>query len=183
MASWDHGTVEGKQVFSICALRDRTSDRPRAVLLDEHCNEGITTPEHDVQDALETLERNGLTYQDIDMWVGDIPATSTRYEVRKSNTGLRKELARALGVNLKSLRPIHQPHKHAGSLSYGMRMLNTLFHRDHLHVDSRCVGFIQGAKTFKGDPRDPFKDPLDAPRYGIEKGCTGRVMRTLTARY
>lgn len=183
VGSWDHGTIEGKQVFSIQAYRDRTTDRPKVVLLDEHVNQGITTPEHDVQDALDTLERNGLRYKDINAWVGDVPTGSNRFDVRKSNKELRKELARQLGVRVPQVKPIHPPKKHAGSLSYGMRLMNTLMERQHLWADSRCEGFVQGAKTFAGAKDDPFKDPLDAPRYGIEHACTGRVLTVLSARY
>lgn len=183
VGSWDHGTVDGKQVFSIQAYQDRQSDRPKAVIVDEAINEGITTPEHDAEDALAALARNGLEYDDIDVWVGDVPTGSQRWEVRKSNAILRKELARQLKRQVRTLKPIHQPRKHAGSLTYGMRLVNTLFDRDDLHVSRRCVGFIQGAKTFAGDTKDPFKDPLDAPRYGIERACTGRVLASLSARY
>lgn len=183
VGSWDHGTVEGKQVFSLQAYRDRTTDRPRVVVLDEHVNEGITTPEHDVQDALRTIERNGLRYTDVDSWVGDVPTGSDRFEIRKSNRELRKELARQLGLPLRKTKQIHRPRKHAGSMSYGMRLLNTLLSRQHMLIDSRCEGMIKGAQVFQGSPRDPWKDPLDAPRYGVEHACTGRVLAILHARY
>lgn len=185
----DHGTADGKQCAVLIAVRGGSTDRPEVVYLDEEVAEGFTTPEHDAEAVLRMLSRNGLAYDAVDAWIGDVPTGSKRWQVRKSNSEIRKELGRQLGRPLHTLRPIDAPRKHAGSLTAGMRLMNTLFTRRHpdgspmVRIRPRCVHFLAGVERFAGDTHDPVKDALDAGRYATERAITGPVTRLLVARY
>lgn len=179
----DHGTVDGKQTAMLVATKGRASDRPQVAYLRETVSEGVTSPELDAEAVLDMLDSAGLGYDDVDEWVGDVPARSDRYDVWKSNRELRKELARQLRRPVKRVKFIHEPNKWGGSLTYTCRLMNTLFKRDAALVDMSCESFIQACETFKGDRRDPLKDVLDGGRYAVQRACTGRVMAALQARY
>jgi phage terminase large subunit-like protein len=184
----DHGAAAGKQAAVLVALQDRSTPRPRAYIVDEYVVEGITTPENDADAILAMLRRHGLSYDDVDQWVGDKPAGSDRYAIRKSNRDLRRELAAALQRPVAQCHTIITPHKWAGSLTYGMRILDNLARRrtedgkPHLLVHPRCEVFARACREFDGDPQHPLKDPLDAGRYAVERGITagaGLALRVL----
>ena len=177
----DHGTQEGKQSAVLVALNDRGTDRPKVRILDETWQEGLTKPEDDAQDILEMLARHGLSYGDVDNWVGDVPAGSVRHEVRKSNADLRREFARILGIRLAKVRSFKVPKKGRNSMTYGVMYLNTLFGRfeddgtPHIMVDPRCAGFIDFLNRFDGDKWHETKDVGDAGRYAIERSIATRI--------
>jgi phage terminase large subunit-like protein len=181
----DHGTAEGKMasVLVACDVSDRS--RPRVRVLAEAVFEGLTLPEDDARSILDMLRSVGLTYDDIDEWVGDVPATSKKSKVRKSNRALRKELATQLGRSVSSMRRIYRPQKYPGSVADGMRTLNAVFTRTeddgtpHALVAPRCTEFIQGCKTFDGHPKHVYKDPLDAGRYPIERICGKQTLKVV----
>lgn len=178
----DHGTQEGKQCAVLVALKDRGTDRPKVRILAETWQEGLTKPEDDAQDILDMLASRGLVYGDVDNWVGDVPAGSVRHEVRKSNTDLRREMSRILGIKLNKIRPFKVPKKGRNSMTYGVMFLNTLFGRfeddgtPHIMVDASCVGFIDFLNQFDGDKWHVTKDVGDAGRYAIERSIAGRVV-------
>jgi hypothetical protein len=184
----DHGAAANKQAAVLVAILDRHTSRPRAFIIDEVVVEGITTPEHDAEQIISMLRRRGLNYGDVDQWVGDKPTGSDRYAINKSNKDLRREIAAQLGIPIVKTLPIRTPKKWAGSLTYGMRILDNMCRREtkagdpHLVVHPRCEVFAQACREFNGDPRHPLKDPLDAGRYAIERGITqgaGVALRVL----
>lgn len=185
----DHGTAEGKQCAMLVAIQGGKTDRPRVAFLEESVAEGFTTPEHDAQAIVAMLKRRGLTVDHVDAWIGDVPTGSEKYQVRKSNTQVRRELARQLGRKLHNFPEFRQPVKYQSSLSDGIHLLNTLFSRDDdVHepmalVDDECVNFIAFCERFDGNPRHTLKDVGDAGRYAVEAGCTAQVAPILTARY
>lgn len=181
----DHGTADGKQAAMLIAVKDRRSRRPRVVWLDEAWEAGLTLPEHDADNILAMLKRNGLSYDDVDAWVGDIPTGSQRYEVQKSNDELRQELARKLRRPLKRTKKFSGPKKGRGSRTKGARLLNTLFGRfdadgtPHGRVRPRCSMFIRFCQEWDGDEHHETKDVGDAGRYPTEHACTDKVLITL----
>lgn len=182
----DHGTVAGKQTATLVAFRGRDTDRPEVRYLRETVSEGVTTPEHDAEAILDMLDDVGVSYDDVDEWVGDVPTQAGMggpWEVRKSNRDLRKELARQLRRPVARTKFIHEPAKWASSLTYTCRLMNTLFQRDAAVIDESMVQFIAACERFKGDKRDPLKDVLDAGRYATQRACTGRILPALHARY
>lgn len=207
----DHGTAIGKQTAMLVAVKGRDTERPEVVYLDEHVNEGFTTPEHDAEGIVDLLNRNGLSYDHVDAWVGDVPTSAKTWDVRKSNEQIRRELAKKLGRNYNTVKPFSEPHKFHGSVMAGARMLNTLFHRritqwpcGHANLDAsetcascgrqpvrrpvarirpQCEQFIEACRRFDGDKWHPFKDIFDGGRYAVERAITGQVQRALIARY
>jgi len=185
----DHGAAAGKQASVLIAVDLGEAGRPRVWIIDEAVAEGFTTPEHDAAAILAMLKRHGWSYDHVDEFVGDRPTGSEKLDVRKSNRDLRLEIARQLGRPLAGTRPIRDVKKWSGSLTHGMRLLNTLAGRrdddetPHLIVHPRCQGWIEAAKTWAGDRRDPVKDVLDAGRYAVEVGVHSVSGLTLVARY
>lgn len=171
----DHGANAGKQAACLIVVDQGRSERPRVWWCDEVVSDGYTTPEQDASAILAMLRRNGLTYDDVDDWVGDRPTGENRWLVSKSNRDLLRELARQVGRPLEECRRIHTPKKWAGSLTHGLRLVNGLCgRRDEqdapaLLVSQRCETLIEACRTFAGDRRDPGKDILDAARYPTER--------------
>jgi len=185
----DHGTADGKQCAMLVAVDGGHTERPRVAYLDETVSEGYTTPEHDAVAILEMLGRWRLQYDNVDLWIGDVATGSKKYQVRKSNTHVRNEMARQLGKSSRQIKPFAEPVKYASSLSDGMHLLNTLFERvDEMGeattiVDPRCETFIAACEQFDGNKRHQLKDVLDAGRYATECAITGPVVPILSARY
>jgi hypothetical protein len=179
----DHGTSDGKQCAMLVAVRGGDTERPEVVYLDETVNDGWTTPEHDAENIIAMLKRNGLVYDAVDIWCGDVPTASQKWDTRKSNRQLRKELARQLGRQTARMKEIREPNKYAGSPRVGGRMINTLFHRDAARVRPQCEWFRKSLRQFNGDPFHPLKDIWDAGRYATEAAITGAAQRALVARY
>lgn len=179
----DHGTSDGKQCAMLVAVRGGDTMRPEVVYLDETVNDGWTTPEHDAENILEMLKRNALIYDSVDVWCGDVPTASQKWDTKKSNRVLRKELARQLGRQVARTKDIREPRKFSGSPRVGGRLINTLFYRDAARVRPACAMFRKALRQFNGDPFHPLKDVFDAGRYATEAAITGAVQRALVARY
>lgn len=184
----DHGTPgEGRQSAMLIAAKDGHTPRPKVVWLDESVSEGFTAPEHDAKGILDMLARNGLTYDHVDEWIGDVPASSEILNVTKSNAEIRKWLAILLGREEARLKRIATPYKFERSETTGLRVMNTIFSRkdDELpdgRVRPQCVHFINACKTYKGNRKDPVKDVLDSGRYPMERAIQSPVA-VLNARY
>lgn len=184
----DHGTPgAGRQAAMLIAIKDGGTPRPRVVWLDEATEEGFTKPEDDARNILEMLRRNGLAYDHVDKWIGDVPAVSETLAVIKSNEEIRKHLALQLGRRLGTMKRIDLPVKHKSSLSDGLRTLNTILGREEDgvpdgRISTRCEWFAKACESFAGNLKDPLKDVLDAGRYAMEKGISSQVA-VLNARY
>jgi phage terminase large subunit-like protein len=195
IASWklivwfDHGTADGKEACMLTAVTGGDTERPEVVYLAERVAEGFTTPEHDAQAAIDMLRDVGLRYEHIDVWGGDVPASSRTHDVRKSNMQIRKEIARLLGRQLHETKGFRDPVKGPSSMTRGARMMNTLFSRRKpddspvARIHPRCTQFIAACHQFNGDTHHPLKDVWDSGRYGVESAVTGQVQAVLSARY
>lgn len=178
----DHGTQSGKQGAMLVAVDKRGTDRPRVRYLAETVGEGMTLPEHDAEAILQMLASRGLQFGDVDLWVGDVPTGSAKYDVKKSNNDLRREFARIFGCRLTDIPVFKGPRKRANSMTYGVAFQNTLFGRfeqdgtPHALVDPSCTNFIDYCNQFDGDRHHPTKDIGDAGRYGVERSVTGRLI-------
>lgn len=176
----DHGSQAGKQAAVLTAIQGRDTLTPRVWWIDEHQSDGYTDPAQDAAAVLALLRRHGLTYDDVDDWIGDRPTGESRYLIAKSNADLRRQLARLLGRPVEQLQRIHTPRKFAGSVTHGLRKLNGLFAmRDEAGlprgvVHPRCEIFRQFCERFQGDRRDPLKDVGDAGRYPVERNLRAR---------
>jgi hypothetical protein len=178
----DHGAGSGKQAAALLAITDAQGLEPRVWLLAEHLAEGFTTPDIDAQAILDMLQRAGLNYDNVDVWVGDRASGMNKYDVRKSNGDLQRQLARLIGRPMESTKRIEVPYKWDGSVMYGFRLVNAMMGRRddgavegdkmggaHFQVVANCPKFANAASKWKWNPRAPEKDILDAVRYPIEK--------------
>ncbi len=181
----DHGIQSGKQASMLVAVVDGHTLDPWIWWIDETASTGATTEDEDAKEILAMLDRNGLTYWNIDEWVGDKAVKSSSYTKGrryKSNARLRRFLARCLStkaapVSHEDLKWIAEPEKYPGSVEDGMRTLKSLFKQlrpgpgntGRCLVHPRCTRFIEFCRTWRGDPKDPVKDAGDAGRYGFEK--------------
>lgn len=185
----DHGATKRKQAFMLAAFADRHGAQPRAWFWREHTSDGYTTPEMDAENILKTLKSVGLTYWDIDEWVGDRSTGENKYLVGKSNKELRLQFARLLGVDVDKTKYIYTPTKFDGSVDQGLHMLNAMFGRrdadgrPHAVVHPSCKRFREFCRRFIGDRRDPLKDIGDAGRYAAERAVRPGPWMALRAVY
>lgn len=185
----DHGTADGKQCAMLVASKHSDTPRPLMRWAGESVNEGFTAPEDDARGIYDMLQSRGLTYWNIDEWIGDVPATSDVQDIIKSNDEIKRELAKLYGIPLKKMKRITYPQKSARSMQTGLRTMNTIFSRRSTDdtpdgiVDPSCVRFIEACRTFAGDRKDPVKDVLDAGRYAMEKSITVRLEDVLNVKY
>jgi hypothetical protein len=100
----------------------------------------------------------------------------------KSNAELRVQLMHQAGVTSRDPRAklISTPIKGAGSVWYGLGLINAALSDGRMVIDPRCRQIVEACQKFKGDSRDPVKDVLDAARYAIERGTRRR--QTLNVR-
>jgi phage terminase large subunit-like protein len=202
----DHGLNAGKQAATVAAYMDRhafglkevevevedergkrlvrrsVAHDPRVWFMNESVGSGETGSAEDAQAILEMLSAVGLSYDHVDLWVGDRPTGENRYLVKKSNDILLREIARKLGrrVDDPRMKKIWVPRKFDGSVRAGAALLKSAFKRRDPEtglpvsvVHPRMKQFIDSLYKFKGDPRDPVKDIFDAGRYNLE-AATGR---------
>jgi len=167
----DHGLKAGKQAAVLVAALK--GEHGRAWVIDEATSDGHTTPEQDARSIIDMLERHGLKYEHVDEWVGDRAAKEGRIIKQKSNGALRRYLAAVAGLPYERTRWIVTPHKYAGSVAAGLRLINVLSSRRDLVVHPRCERFIKACEVFRGAKDDPVKDILDAGRYAIERVVDG----------
>jgi hypothetical protein len=171
----DHGAGQGKQAAALITIEQPFGLAPRVSVLEESVAEGYTTPDQDAEAILAMLARRGWGYDAVDFWIGDRASGMNRYEIRKSNQELMRQLARILGRRVDELKRIEVPYKFSGSVSYGFRMMNAIMGRrddkglSHFRVDPKCQKFIKAAEKWRGSTKDPLKDILDAVRYPTEK--------------
>jgi len=169
----DHGLVATKQAAMLVAMVNAPEGR-YVWFIDEVEEDGSTTQEQDAIAVLDMLKRNGLTYFDIDEWVGDRPTGDGHHLKSKTNAEFQHHLSRVTGLRRNQMKLIRTPTKRSGSVVHGLSMLNDIFGTVHRgepmgKVHPRCTRFIEFCKNFKGDSRDPTKDAGDAGRYALER--------------
>lgn len=161
----DYGLLPGKTRATLIALREERSKRPEVWYWDETgAPEDETWGQLELADGIMAmLERNGLDYWDIDVWVGDRSAQGKSRKLE--NRDLRAALAAAVGINYSDAKFIQVPKKGTGSVPYGCAVLNGLFRRNLAKVHPRCRRLISFFNHFNGDPRHVTKDAGDSARY------------------
>lgn len=173
----DHGAGAGKQAAALIMVQDPTGPAPRITVLEESIADGFTTPDQDAAAILAMLARRGVSFDDVDLWIGDRPSGMNRYDVRKSNAELRRQLARLLSRDTATLPNIEVPYKWDGSVTNGCRLLNAAMGRkdesgaSHFLVDPACEKLVDAISRWKGAKADKLKDIIDAVRYPAEKLC------------
>ena len=181
----DHGLVIGKQKAVLVIVADGDTDRPRYWILDECGDEETSTAAHDAAAILAMLARWGMTYRNVDEWVGDRDTGDGRQMKSKSNAELRVQLMAQAGIRSRdpAAKLIHTPIKGSGSVWYGLGLINAALAEARFVIDPRCVQFIAACQRFKGDSRDPVKDILDGGRYAVERGTRRRQSMVVKGTY
>lgn len=167
----DYGLRPGKVSIHLVAARNGHTVSPEVCYWDERRagpDETWTMVDITAQ-ILDMLQKNGLAYDDIDEWVGDRSAEGR--SGKQSNQDLRAHLAAALGRLWSQVKHVDIPRKWAGSVAYGVGVMNSLFARDAAWVHPRCEGLVGFLSHFNGDKRDPVKDPGDSARYALLHLC------------
>ncbi len=163
----DHGTRPGRQ----CATLGAANAEGDYWLIDEARTETVTTTTEDAENILEMLQRNGLTWREVDHWVGDRSTSESFYGAAKSNMDLQREMASILHLSAREAAAqglrFQTMFKDRGSLRRGIALMNTMGARGRLRVRRACAGFERGAKEWAGDLNSPLKDPLDSARYAL----------------
>ena len=98
----------------------------------------------------------------------------------KTNAMMRREIAMALRVSLRSLPRFSFPRKKAHSVDDGCRMLSNIASRGDLIIHPRCEALIDAFDKFDGDKYSVHKDVLDAARYPAERACREELVRAQT---
>lgn len=183
----DHGLKPGKQAAVLVVVENRESrERARVWFLDEVQGTGQSTPTDDARAILAMLDRHGLTYDDVDEWVGDRSTGDGLILHSKSNGDLRKAIAIELGRGSKDarLKWINTPSKWHGSVEHGLFLLNAMFGEGRAIVHPRCKRFAEACEKFRGGKYDEHKDVLDAGRYAVERAlATGPKARVVGSKW
>lgn len=183
VVSMDHGLQPGKQAAILQAIERPGEMDAQVAYLEEYSPDGHSTTDQNAHGILAMLARRGLTYRDVDVWVGDVTARGKDRIRRRANADMKIALARAVGINASEAAWIETPNKYDSSDVVGFHMINALFERSDAIVDARCVKFIQACERFRGRSDDPYKDILDAGRYGTERGVHASQIIQMRARY
>lgn len=185
----DHGEVEGKQSATLITASGRTDIAPRAWALDEVPEGGRTSTREDALAIFHMLERQGLTWRDIALWVGDRSTRDSSHVRAKSNDRLRRALADLAQVPVREFPKIHVPYKYAGSVDDGLTQINALMATldengiPHLLIDERCERLRAFCSDFDGNPYHPTKDSGDSFRYIFERAVRSAPPLFVDVRY
>lgn len=176
----DYGLVAGKMAAVLVAVNDGESATPSICFMDEAAaGKDETWSALDLARAIkDMLQRNGLNYHDIDVWVGDRSARS----YKTSSTMDRKRVSGALrsvyglGYN-EAAWIIAGPPKDKGSVVISCDIINDALHGGRAWMRVRCKTLAKWAAYWEGNDRDPLKDVGDAARYAVMKSVNFRLWR------
>lgn len=170
----DHGSKIGKQVVVlVLVVPAGPKHAGQTYILDEDIDDaGDSTPQRDAQRILAMLDRNDLTWSDVDQVWGDRLYLRGPAD-RKSNRDLQVAVARELGERPDQLHPSIRTVKRGaghgrGSVDAGIRWLHhAMIEPDAFGVHPRCTHLIECIDHW--DYRDTdWKDPIDAVRYALD---------------
>jgi len=168
--AWDHGEDVGRE---LCLLYAYDEEQRRVWVLDECASPGRTTIDQDAQQALEMLERNGLSLAHVDRLHGDTNSAGKGSQLASVNRLMEEALGRALGMP--AGRPpvtILPARKGSGSVQLGCRVVNIALLSGRLKVSPRCVNLLKGLSHWQGGKTGRDGDlthAIDCLRYlGVE---------------
>ena len=167
---WDHGEQPGKEV---CVLFQYwTNDRGErcAHVFDLYVSGGRTTEEDDARFVTEILERWGISPFEINKAHGD---TNSAGKSRLTSVNRALEHAFAALYRLPRNAPpfrIYPAKKGAGSVNFGLKVLNAAFIQGRLTVHERCAPLVRALRYYRGGKagRDAeHSDKIDPLRYAL----------------
>ena len=180
----DHGIKPGKFAASFMFVEDHHTLQPSVWEFDEYQPEGYNTPEMNAAGILDVLERHGLTYHDVDDWIGDQAAQRGKLVISSSNRELKQHMALKAKIPSSQTRWINTPVKSGTSVWRGLALMTAMMASDMYKVHPRCTKTIEAFQKYRGQsPTDPFKDKVDASRYAVERVCAGSTVTPAVVRY
>lgn len=162
----DHGSVAGSQIAVLIAVALTSDGRPLIWVLGEAVANSSTKPEEDAQAILDMLERAQLSWENVDLWVGDRRHGGRHWGGAKSNDDLSRELARLLGCKPDEC-PfyIETAKKPKGSVWSGTTTIHACQQRGHFEIHPSAEAVITSFRQWQGAD-DEYKHAIDALRYG-----------------
>lgn len=177
----DHGIATHTQVAVLCAVLDWEDTYPKVWVLDTWVGTWATTEDDDAAGILSMIERNGITWAELDDVRGDRAhhgAPAKKSVAVKSNERLMKALQRqpragAHGIETKGKmsRPI-APAKQmisntAPAKDWGCTWLHRAMVRDLFNVHPRCTEMIAAIPAYDGKQNTKESHWIDALRYAL----------------
>lgn len=170
----DHGTKEFKQTAILAAVCPPVEDGDpyRVIVLDEDVGAMKRNQRGDAIAILEMLDRNGLTWKQLDEAWGDrihLGGTADK----KANRDLMRHVARQVRIDERSLKPQIYTVKrgagrNSGSVKAGCRWLYQLMAEPGCFaVSPRCAHLIDALERWQFAD-DDHKDKIDALRYALQ---------------
>ena len=159
--TFDHGVLAGKTVALLWAESGQW-----VYVCDEFIADRAMTPEAVAEAVVNMLGRHGFALADVSWAVGDINVSG--HTGHKINAELERELKKRNGGHRLPFR-IRAPYKRAGSIHYGIRLINYAFSRYDLRIHSRCTQLVDACKHWQGGKTGSdglLSDRIDALRYG-----------------
>lgn len=180
----DHGAKAGRQAAVLVACDE---DGQEVRYVDEAFSDGRTSPKEDAAAILDMLKRNGMTWEEVDHWIGDRAHGGDRFGNAKCNQDLMKAFADIIGQPEHRLRgrglDLVTPRKEKGSMFRGVRLMNGLFKEQRAFVHAKCQGLIEAITSWSGKLDDPKKDRVDAARYATERLLDERRIQIPSSAY
>lgn len=165
---FDFGTAPGKMSAALVYVRGGHTSDPEIVFAD-----AIAAGPDETWDGVELagrtramVERHGLDYHSISLWVGDRSAQGTKSGARMDVQLMRGHLREAFGIQPHESRAVHKARKGANSVLSQCSFIDSRFRRRRAWVSPVCPAALREFfVSFDGDPRDNRKDIGDAARY------------------
>lgn len=166
----DHGSKKGKEVAVLMFVEDAGAGvAERIWVWDAYVGTERTSMRDDAHGMLQMLDRNGISWSQIDKVWGD--RSYVRGGDRKSNSDLMSEICSLLEIPVDALKPKVRTVKRGhgdmrGSVNQGGRFLHQMMLRSRFFVHPRVTRVIEAFDKWDFTDSD-YKDPIDAVRYGL----------------
>lgn len=167
----DYGSKAGKQCAVLCLVEEADGGVAQRVWVwDVYVGAENSSLADDARGILEMLRRNNLTWKEVTKAWGD--RVYMRGAEHKSNRDIMKELARAMGIPDRALRPrirtVKRGANQKGSVSVGGRWLHQLMVKGGFFIHPRCEPVVAAFNNWDfTDDKHGHKDKVDAVRYAL----------------
>lgn len=157
----DHGKVAGRQVGVLVAWKGS-----KVFVVDEYVSQWGTTPEQDAGAILSMIKRQRLRPREVNLAIGDTNVAGGGWRV---NDLIEEAMRKQLNSRHAPFR-IRGADKSAGSVDYGLRVVNHACYRGDLVVHERCTAIMDAMRHWQGGTTQGTDDAklshaADALRY------------------
>lgn len=160
----DHGSDAGSQVAILAAVW-KQGKFPKVWVLDEY-SAGASPPEVHARAITNMLKRNGMTWHNVDKWVGDRAYGGRKSGGRMSNSMLMRGFEVALGYSRgRCPFKIRTAWKPRHSVYWSSNVLHEVMERGNFVIRPQCKQLIRSLQNWQFKD-DEFKHSIDALRYG-----------------